>query len=345
MMFFKLSVLLILLSCHGILPCLQAADISLGKGIPVEVETIYNRGLAYLSQAQQPDGSWRGPNENGVTGLCLLAFLSSGEDPNFGRYRHNVRAGVRAILRSQDTETGYFPGSMYHHAFAMLALAEAYGALDESTLWDGDPNGRLDITLAESLQAAIRLTAVAQRNNSQGGWRYMPESEDADTSVTGGVLMALLACKNAGLRVPEPTIAKAISYLERSTQESGYVAYIGTGGSGQSVARSAIVTLVLNISQRFESEALANARNHIVKRLDHVESAHPAYYRYYMAQALFQADADSWETWNGQVIRELISMQKADGQFNGSYGPEYCTAMALLTVALNYRYLPIYERN
>jgi hypothetical protein len=37
-------------------------------------------------------------------------------------------------------------------------------------------------------------------------------------------------------------------------------------------------------------------------------------------------------------------VQRPDGSFQGSYGPGLCTSMSLLALALNYRFLPIYER-
>jgi hypothetical protein len=40
-------------------------------------------------------------------------------------------------------------------------------------------------------------------------------------------------------------------------------------------------------------------------------------------------------------VRELHEAQQEDGSFTG--GPYY-TGMALLALALNYRFLPIYER-
>jgi hypothetical protein len=37
-------------------------------------------------------------------------------------------------------------------------------------------------------------------------------------------------------------------------------------------------------------------------------------------------------------------MQAADGSIRGQFGPELGTSMSLLALALNYRFLPIYER-
>src|SRR5262249_16337345 len=68
------------------------------------------------------------------------------------------------------------------------------------------------------------------------------------------------------------------------------------------------------------------------------------YQRYYQAQALFQGDAEAWKKWNKLLIRQLKAEQQADGSFPGQNGAAAATSLTLLAVALNYRFLPIYER-
>jgi hypothetical protein len=63
-----------------------------------------------------------------------------------------------------------------------------------------------------------------------------------------------------------------------------------------------------------------------------------------MAQALFQGDFAAWDKWNTKTIRQLKPLQNDDGSFASSHGPAYGTSMSLLALALNYRFLPIYER-
>lgn len=345
-MAFSHRILLLLLL--AVPACLQAqmSAIRLGTEIPPEVDSIYERGLNYLASNQSDDGGWRGRNENGITGLCLMAFLASGEDPNFGRYRRNVRLAVRSLIRSQEPGSGFYPNSMYHHGFAMLALAEVYGALDEATLWDGTEPEAERRTIAESLELAVALATESQKNNRWGGWRYSPSATDADTSVTGAVLMGLLACRNAGISVPDETLENALTYMQRSTStESGFVAYSGgIGGGGESMARSAVATLVYAVGHQKETDEYSATLEHITDRLDHEETGHRHYFLYYMAQALFQGDYQAWAKWNRQTARMLSESQADDGSFAGSYGEAYGTAMSLLAMALNYRFLPIYER-
>lgn len=323
----------------------QETSIRLGGGIPAEVDTIYERGLAYLTRLQSEDGSWRSRTEHGITGICLMAYLASGEDPNYGEHRNQIKRALRVILAGQERDTGYIPNSMYHHGFAMLALAEAYGAVDEETLWDGtEPEGNRQ-SIVSALEKAVALTVNAQKANRWGGWRYSPTSTDADTSVTGAILMGLLACRNAGIAVPDETIDTAMTYMQRNTATSGFVAYSGgLGGGGESMARSSVATLVYAVGHRRESEEYQATLQHISQRLDHRESAHTHYFYYYMAQALFQGHPDTWEEWNRKHVTMLAETQGSDGSFPGSYGEAYGTAMSLLSIALNYRFLPIYER-
>jgi hypothetical protein len=112
-----------------------------------------------------------------------MSFLASGEDPNFGRWAQTVRKALRHIINSQDEKTGYMPNSMYHHGFAMLSLAEAYGTVDESLLWQGTE--KKSRSIAAALDLGIRCASTSQKKNRFGGWRYNPDATDADTSVAG----------------------------------------------------------------------------------------------------------------------------------------------------------------
>ena len=44
------------------------------------------------------------------------------------------------------------------------------------------------------------------------------------------------------------------------------------------------------------------------------------------------------------LIRQLKQAQQADGSITGQFGASLGTSMSLLALALNYRFLPIYER-
>ncbi len=323
----------------------QEPGIRYGEKVPAEVKLIYERGLKYLASSQQSDGSWSGGQQGGgITGMCLMAFLAHGEDPNFGSYSLTVQRAVRNIILSQDASTGFIPSSMYHHGFAMLALAEAYGSVDDALIWDeGDRNKR---SIGAALELSVRAALTAQKKNRYGGWRYSPGDTRADTSVSGAVLMGLLAARNAGIEVPDEAIDRALGFYRSSTSAGGIVGYTGgsSGGPGDTMCRASVATLVYAVGKRKEWTEYKSTLGHISNRLDHVDGTYPFYFRYYMAQALFQGDFENWTKWKRENARMLAEMQNDDGSIASGHGPAYGTAMSLLSLALDYRFLPIYER-
>ena len=195
----RVFVLALVLCCLANPVGAQPQSIRVGEAIPRDVREIYDRGLAYLVSTQSEDGSWQGRGEigPGVTGMALMVLLASGEDPNFGLYSNHIRKALRNIISQQNADTGILGNSMYHHGFGMLALAEAYGAVDDRNLHPaGQPKAR---SIGQALELAVRAAVTSQKKNPLGAWRYSPDATDADTSVSGAVLVGLLAARNAGI--------------------------------------------------------------------------------------------------------------------------------------------------
>jgi hypothetical protein len=228
----------------------------------------------------------------------------------------------------------------------LLGLAEAYGAVDERALWNetGTAEG---LTIGQSLELAVRAAITSQKNNPLGSWRYSPSGSDADTSVAGSVLMGLFAARNAGIEVPDEAIDRAIAYFIRMTADSGQVAYSGgIGGFNESLARISIGALVYAIARRKDLPQFDQTLNYLKEKIQGGSSGHGGieYQSYYQAQALFQGDIETWQKWNRQLIARLKSEQKDNGGFDGTQGPYVATTLSLLALAVNYRFLPIYER-
>jgi hypothetical protein len=323
----------------------QPPGVRYGEVVPRDVREMYDRGLQYLASSQNEKGEWpsggieQGP---GGTSICLLAILASGEDPNFGIYSNHVRRALRSVIEAQDANTGIIGSSMYHHGFAMLALAEAYGAVDERTLW---PGGKAPRSIGQALELAVRAAITSQKKNPLGAWRYSPDATDADTSVSGAVLVGLLAARNAGVDVPDEAIDKAVAYYVSMTSDGGQVGYSGgLGGFGESLARSSIAALVYSLARRKDLAQYKATHNYLAQNIEQIPQQWPEYARYYQAQALFQGDLAAFEKWNKMMVRNFKQMQQPDGSFRGSFGAPFNTSMSLLALALNYRLLPIYER-
>jgi hypothetical protein len=117
------------------------------------------------------------------------------------------------------------------------------------------------------------------------------------------------------------------------------------GGPGSSEARSSIAALVYAIARRKDLKEYSATIDFVKSNSQHGGLSHYAEYTaYYQAQALYQGDVDAWEKWNKQQIRRLKQAQQPDGSFPGQQGTAYGTAMSALVLAVNYRFLPIYER-
>ena len=177
-----------------------------------------------------------------------------------------MRRALRNIITRQDAATGIMGQSMYHHGFAMLALAEAYGAVDERNLW---PDGKDRRSIGQALELAVRTAITSQKKNPHGAWRYSPDANDADTSVSGAVLVGLLAARNAGIEVPDESIDKAISFYPQMTSTSGQVAYVGgMGGFDESTARVSIATLVYSVARRKDLPEYKATLDYLKQRLE-----------------------------------------------------------------------------
>src|SRR5205814_1427099 len=75
---------------------------------------------------------------------------------------------------------------------------------------------------AKAIELILRAQKVRKNELFRGGWRYTPDSSDADLSITVWQLMALRAAKNAGMDVPKQAIDDAVGYLKRSYQAADW---------------------------------------------------------------------------------------------------------------------------
>jgi hypothetical protein len=311
---------------------LMAQELFIGKSevSPTEVDKLYVRGLNYLVKSQTAEGNWSdGPygGEPAVVGFAVISMLAHGDDPNFGPYADSIHRGLSFIMKQQNAKTGYIGRSMYNHGFATLALAEAYGTVN-------DPR------LGPALEKAVQLILGSQSRNAFGAWRYSPESTDADTTVSGAQMVALFAARNAGIAIPEQAIQKGLKFfLTCQTAEGGF-GY--TSALGPNAPRTAIGCLVLALAKEKNSRAFQSAFEFLQKAP--AEPNYQQYYLYYGAQAFFHASPQAWQAWNKKNVQTLKMSQGAEGSWEGQFGPTFSTSASLLSLALNYRYLPIYER-
>jgi len=327
-------------------------------------EAAVARGLRWLSKHQSADGHWGlnsfqhsgecrgqcggagGDSDTGGTALAILPFLGAGQTHLQGRYTEAVGKGLKWLADHQlpngDLRGGGI-GRMYAHGQAAIVLCEAYAISG-------------DLQLHEPAQRAVNYIVAAQ--HPAGGWRYNP-GEDGDTSVVGWQLMALRSAKMAGFEVPEKSLELASKFLDSVKRDDVGALYAYQPGAPPSPAMTAEALLcreylgwpVSHIGLQAGAEALV--RDHLPKK------AEPnIYYWYYATQALHHIGGESWEKWNQAMRETLVSMQETEGHQAGSWSPAggaignhdtqtggriYMTSLAICTLEVYYRHLPIYR--
>jgi hypothetical protein len=313
--------------------------------VTVEAEAAIDRGLDWLAQRQQDDGSFgaitRYRHNPGVAGLCGMAFLASGSTPGRGPRGETISRTVDYVMSCArpsgyivENDSDYYHGPMYGHGFATLFLAEVYGMTSRDDTRD-------------ALKRAVQLIIGSQ--NDQGGWRYTPESNEADISVTVCQVMALRAARNAGISVPKTTIDRSVEYVERSQNADGGFRYRLLEQAESKFARSAAALVALYTSGIHEGRVLDDGLNYMMQFVPGTPgSRHHDYYfygQYYAVQAAWHAGGDYWRIWYPAVRDEIISQQYNEGSWSDPWiGSEYATAMALIVLQLPNNYLPIFER-
>lgn len=325
-------------------------------------ETAVKRGLLWLAQHQNEDGSWslhefhkNCKKHNGKcsgagsersntagTGLALLPFLASGYVPESKEYGSVVTKGLEWLLTNQQKD-GRIQGQgdrqvMYSHGIATIALCEAYAMTKEPRLGD-------------AAKKAVDFIVKAQHPKS-GGWRYNP-NEPGDTSVVGWQVMALKSAEMAGIRVPNSTyqnVRRWLASVEGSQPTGGVFGYTNKSPTPAMTAEGLLCLEFL--AEPRTSPRLNNGADYLLKYLPRKDQRHTSYYWYYATQVLYHLQNEGWTTWNESLRKLLVDGQEKSGVAKGTWAPKdqwekrggriYTTALKLLMLEIEYRHLPLY---
>jgi hypothetical protein len=310
-----------------------------------EVEASVEKALEFLSRLQRDDGAIAdGPNSVAMTGLSLLAFLSSGHTPDAGRHELVVRGAIDYLLTKipKDGYVGGVDGSrMYGQGIVALALAESLGV--ES---DVDRREKIRSTLARMIEVILKAQKVQKEEAARGGWRYEPGSADSDLSLSGWCALALRAAQNVGMNVSKQPIDQAINYVARCYR-GGAFAY--QPGNEPNIAMTSVAVLNLYLLDAADRDEVKRAAEWLAKQSVTGDTRYFYYSLYYSTQATTQAGGALQEQYWKNNRKLLLSRQQDDGGFPQSPTSEepgrvYATAMSVLTLAVPFQTLPIYQK-
>ncbi len=313
-----------------------------------ETDAAIKRGLVWLTDRQQPDGSFgrrasfnRYGHNPAVNALCGLALLSSGSTPGRGPYGTAIDRSIEFLLSCAaptgfiaEDDTSYYEAPMYGHGFATMFLAEVYGMTRHDAIRD-------------VLKRAVQL--IIDTQNRQGGWRYAPVPNEADISVTVCQAMALRAAHNTGIAIPKETIERLVQYIIRCQNPDGGFKYQLLTGSESLFPRSAAALVALYTSGLRNEKAIAAGLNYMLQfrpgQPGVQERGYYYYAHYYAVQAAWHAGGDVWQGWYPAIRDELLRIQLPSGNWaDQGVSSEYATAMALIILQIPNNFLPIFQR-
>lgn len=332
--------------------CVATANIA---AAPTErekrVDAAIVRALEFLAREQRDSHAWVADSigeSTAATSLSIMAFLAAGHVPGEGQYGERINNGITWVLDHQEPNGMIVHkrshGPFYSHGISTLMLAEVVGMLD---------NEADAARCRKSLERGVRLILDAQNvpksARHTGGWRYLPSSPDSDLSVTGWQLLALRAARNVGCDVPADAIDRAVAFVKRCNDEaSGGFCY--QPGGGPTPTRTGTGILALEICGEHHTPEALRGSEFLQDNELRIEDPYFYYGAYYCHVGLFQIGGDHWDKWRDDFTDKLLEYQQPDGSWLANLGSErsagkvYCTTMAVLALAVEYQYLPIYQR-
>ncbi len=337
-----------------------------GGGTP-ETEAAVVKGLEWLKQTQNNDGSWGRGHRIAMTGLALLSYLGHCETYDSRDYGENVRKAIFYLAEKSLNENGVMRASgghswVYEHAIGTYALCEAYSLLRYD---------RKKFPHMDALKEAINLSVpiIIRGQNHDGGWIYEYEGSEwhresggrgekanGDTSVAGWHMQALKAATLTGLEFDniKRTIRNGIDFLQSMQGPAGGFGYRNRGDKYSLAGVGALA------QQMFRSGSAGSIRRAVDFILEHdvkmgADDA-SIYAWYYGAQACFQRGGSDWKKWNTMFRDQAVALQNSSGSWGveGGEGADssqaagrdaetYRTCLFILMLEVYYRYLPATE--
>ncbi len=332
-------------------PLAPAAAVPWREEVPPEARAAAERGVRWLLKKQFGDGSWgcgdpETPASAGITGLCVLALMSSGSTPQSGPHHEPLRDAVDWLLAHQNRDgalRGEYVTEMgiaFDHSSATLALCMASGMHDER---------------ADEFAACLRSAEgfLARRQAGDGG--FSRHEGRGDAMVTAHAWLAFRALHSVGGRVrlghaPIEKFAQRAAgpwlranfagRLSGSSEINDAVGWyriqLGLGkGEDPTVKR-----LGDRLARRYLSADRPEAQEGGVSEWDYVAAFH-------LAQALLHESDDGrgagWRIWYPAAARYLVSIQDPDGSWsivNCVHCKAFATALAICVIETPRRLLP-----
>jgi len=315
-----------------------------------QLDKSIDRALKWLASKQLKDGSFPGNfgQTTAIVGLAAMAFLSKGYTPGREPYGDVINKCIDYVCRHQRSNgclvaTGGI-NTMYSHGISTLLLSEVSGMVDP------ERQAKIDKVLPKALKVILDAQAIRKDGRHKGGWRYQPNSNDSDISVTSWQVLALRSARQNGAQIPKKAIEDAVAYILKCQMPDGGFAYKPREPLGSAAGRTGVGLLCLELTGHHDTPQTRAAGKYLLRHIaknNFILDVHYYYALYYCSQGMFQLGGDYWEVFGEKMYRTALNRQRKDGYWDGGErgaGAAYSTAMMVLALAVSYRQLPIYQR-
>ena len=200
--------------------------------------------------------------------------------------------------------------------------------------------------LRDALNKAVKL--IADTQNNDGGWRYLPQREDADISVTACQVMALRRPQRRHLRAPRRD--RPLDQLYQAEPEPGRRFHVqDSRRRKRAFPRSAAAVAALYSAGIYEGAEITKGLDYLMEFIPAEASVRRENYfyyaHYYAAQAMWQSGGKRFARWFPAARDELVAKQQEDGSWIApAEGNECATAMACIVLQIPNNYLPIFSK-
>jgi len=219
----------------------EAGDVAAAVSVE-DAQAALERGVAFLLNDQNPDGSWGGPRaavytftgpvwsnpethrswKVATTGLACLAVLEAGRGPAAGQAADHAIDYLlenAAVKRPSDWDTM----NSWAYIYGLQALARA---CVEPPCADQPRQSRCR-AVGQTL-----LAKLAECQAPNGGWGYLefnvprtPRQQWATSFTTAAAVIAMLDARQAGFEVDPAMLRRAVRGIERCRLPSGAYTY------------------------------------------------------------------------------------------------------------------------
>jgi hypothetical protein len=309
------------------LSVLQGAEDVDAKEVAAKAQAAASKGLAWLKEHQQADGSLgtKGFGKSAVAAsLAGRAFLMSGDKGPSEEYRPACEKSLGYVLEKVGADgilkepEGSVAATMYNESYVATFLALSYRHNKDAKTLD---------------KLKLMVSVILNAQNDDGAWRYQFKKGDGDSSVTACAVIALRAAKDAGLDVPQGALDKGSDYLLRLQNDDGGFRYTAAA-SGSAFPRSAASAAALSAAGSGRTPAADKARKYLEQFIPSEKLPPNSFFlygHYYGAQVMCHGatPVEISRKWQSALVSELARAQSKEGSWDDAmFGSEYATATA-----------------